>query len=321
MKASQLEILPKIEERKNLEKGRVLIAVFLIFTIVPSFVFWFLANLKKGEVKILNPLIEWHIPAVNLPIKFGEKNLSLKLSEWAAKELKVLPGEWAVNIKIVDEDFAWGINDRTQFVAASIIKLPVVAAFYRQVELGKLKLTDSYILKEIDKISGAGSLQYRQEGAKLTLAELASLALSQSDNTAYGVLKKLVGDNVINKLIVDEGMLETNLEENLISAADATSFFLKLYKGELLNEEFTKKMINDLTNTAFEDRIPAGVPEGIKVAHKVGTEIGVFSDSGIVFTPKRTIILTILSQETDVAVAKEKFPGLVNDVYWLMEED
>jgi len=77
----------------------------------------------------------------------------------------------------------------------------------------------------------------------------------------------------------------------------------------------------DLTTTAFESRIPAGVPEGIRVAHKIGNEVGVISDAGIVFIPDKPFVLVILSQGTNEVIAKEKFPQLVNEIYWLVAEE
>jgi len=229
-----------------------------------------------------------------------------------------LPGEWAIEVRFLNSDFSWGLNENDQFTAASLIKLPVVAAFYYQVGLGELDLDDVYVLKEADKSPGAGSLQNKPVGFKSTLAQLASLAFSQSDNTALNILRTLVSDEIINGLIIQWGMVKTDLEENLTTAEDVARFFHLLYQGQIVNEEFKEKMLTDLTGTIFEDQIPAGVPEGIKVAHKVGIEVGVISDAGIIFIPGKPFVLAILSQNTNVSVAKERFPQLVNDLYWLI---
>src|SRR5712691_9774251 len=42
------------------------------------------------------------------------------------------------------------------FPAASSIKIAVLAEFYRQVQQGKLKLTDTYILQSADLVGGSG---------------------------------------------------------------------------------------------------------------------------------------------------------------------
>lgn len=320
MATSQLEILPKIEKSRDNKKGRILTAIFLGLTIIPSFVFWSISQLKEKKINLFSSSIKVELPQMGASSD-KTSNLSTKLNRWATNDLNGLPGTWAVKIDFLDDDFSWGINQNQQMIAASLIKLPIVAAFYHQVETGKLTLDQIYQLKEGDKVAGAGSLQSQPAGKELTLAKIASLALSQSDNTAAKILTNLVGVEVIDELISKWEMTETDLSNNLTSADDISLFFKKLYQGEIIKDEFKEKMLTDLTKTNFEDRIPAGLPQGIRVAHKIGTEVGVVSDAGIVFVPDKPFILVILSQKTIAAMAKEKFPQLVNDIYWLVIED
>jgi beta-lactamase class A len=41
-------------------------------------------------------------------------------------------------------------------------------------------------------------------------------------------------------------------------------------------------MLDVMSNTAFEDRLPQPLPEGARVAHKIGSYESTFSDAGIV---------------------------------------
>jgi beta-lactamase class A len=43
-------------------------------------------------------------------------------------------------------------------------------------------------------------------------------------------------------------------------------------------------MLDIMTNTSFEDRLPQPLPEGTHVAHKIGSYESTFSDAGIVFS-------------------------------------
>ena len=253
MKASQLEILPKIEKTKNEKRARLLTLILLIVTVIPSFTFWLIAKLQEKKINFPKPAVKIKAPQIG---SGKTSDLSLKLSRWAAEAIAPLPGKWAVRVELLTDDFVWGINDQDQFVAASLIKLPVVAAFYRQVERGKLSLEETYVLKEKDKVAGAGSLQYRPAGTELTLGQLASLALSQSDNTAFKILRRKIGEQEINRLMTQWGMTKTDLEENLTSAADVALFFRRLYQGEIVNQEFRQRMLNDLTkrSNGFECR-------------------------------------------------------------------
>jgi beta-lactamase class A len=42
-------------------------------------------------------------------------------------------------------------------------------------------------------------------------------------------------------------------------------------------------MLDLMTNTSFEDRLPQPLPEGTRVAHKIGSYGDTFSDAGVVF--------------------------------------
>jgi len=42
-------------------------------------------------------------------------------------------------------------------------------------------------------------------------------------------------------------------------------------------------MLDIMTGTSFEDRLPQPLPEGARVAHKIGSYGDTFSDAGLVF--------------------------------------
>jgi beta-lactamase class A len=47
--------------------------------------------------------------------------------------------------------------------------------------------------------------------------------------------------------------------------------------------ELSAEMLNLITNTSFEDRLPQPLPEGARAAHKSGSYGDTFSDAGTVF--------------------------------------
>lgn len=318
LKPTQLRLTTKLEQSQREQRSRILVSLLFLFSLLPSL---FLALWARWRDQGLS----W--PQVKFDsFSFGKKeitpvkSLSQRLDGWAQTRLNRLPGQWAVRVELLTRDFRWGINDQIQFQAASLIKLPVVAAFYHQVAQGQFKLEEIYRLREEDKVTGAGSLQYQPAGTKLTWGQLAQLALSQSDNTAFKILRQRLGDQLINQLMLDWGLTQTDLENNLTTAADVARLFRQLYHHQLLDSPWNEQMLIDLTETIFEDRLPAGVPEGIRVAHKVGTEVGVVSDAGIIFTPNQPFVLVILSQGTRNQLAEKLFPQLVNELYWLLVE-
>ncbi len=311
MKISQLNFINQIKKSKDEKRARWLTLIILLLTVGLSLGFGLISYIRENGVDFPSPLVKNNF---DLPVRRKPK-MSVRLNQWAEHELTNLPGQWAVKVKLLNSGQVWSYQTDQQMTAASLIKLPVVAAFYQQVESGEYNLADSYTLKSEDKHSG-GQLVDQEVGTEITWQRILELAFSQSDNTAFRILRKELGEELINRKMNDWGMVQTDLDKNLTTADDICIFFEKLYNQELVDETYQQMMIEDLTNTKYEDQIPAGIPEGIQVAHKVGYEERAVSDAGIIFVPDNPFTMVIMSQETDIDQAKKTFPRLVKEIYW-----
>ncbi len=74
------------------------------------------------------------------------------------------------------------------FPTASLIKVPIAVALMEQVGLGQLSLDDRVTVLRIEKVPGAGLLQFLHDGAEITIRDAAWLMLTISDNTATNLL-------------------------------------------------------------------------------------------------------------------------------------
>jgi beta-lactamase class A len=319
MKFSQLNFVNQIKQSKDEKRARWLTFIFLLLTVGLSLGFGLLSYVRENGVELPAPLVATKLDLSELPVNKKPK-ISTKLNQWAEHELSDLPGQWAVKVKIINSKDSWSFQSDQPMTAASLIKLPVVASFYQQVELGEYDLNDTYVLKQEDKHSG-GQLVNEPIGQEITWSRILELALSHSDNTAFRILRSEMGDSLINRKMRDWGMEQTDLEKNLTSADDIALFFDQLYQGKLVNQTHQDKMIADMTNTIYETEIPAGLPEGIRVAHKVGYEERVIADAGLIFVPNNPFIMVIMSQETNVNQAKNTFPQLAKEIYWQVIEN
>ncbi len=136
----------------------------------------------------------------------------------------------------------------------------------------------------------------------------------QSDNTAFNVLRQILGEAKIQETINDLGMFSTSLKDNQTTPADIGLFWELLYEGGVVSDDYRDEILDYLTETAFEGRIPAGVPEEVRVAHKIGTDARTFSDAGIVFS-ERPFILVIMSQDALESEALEVLPKITRIVW------
>jgi len=227
---------------------------------------------------------------------------------------KDLRGTYGVYVFQLQTGREYGLHHQEVFPAASLVKLPVMLTLYRQAEAGQLNLADQYTLKEVDKMVGAGVLQSKIAGEVYTYRQLAEFMGQYSDNTAYNAVLKKLSLEQVQQTVEQLGMSATDIKEFETSPADMGLFWQKFYQGDLVNDLHQQEMLAFLTDTAFEDRIPAGVPDEVRVAHKVGTEIGNFADTGIVFGPE-SFVLVIITRNAREAEALEAIPQITRKVW------
>lgn len=186
-----------------------------------------------------------------------------------------------------------------ELVAASLMKIPVVMELYRAAELGRIDLDKKVALQREWLDDKFGTLYKKGEGYELSLREAARIALAESDNTAISailystkdILK--IDENVINSLDVS---FERNEELLLsISARSYGSFLKCLYFSCYLSKADSQEILSYLTESTFDNRLRAGVPQNVQIAHKIGTfSEQTQSDCGIVYEPSRNYLICIM---------------------------
>lgn len=223
-------------------------------------------------------------------------------------------GVYAVWVIDLTSGVSYGMNEREIITAASLIKLPVIAAFYREVEKGNLYLGTIYTLNDADKIGGSGSISGKPAGTEYSYQDLVDAMGKQSDNTAFGVIRRVVGDETIVKTMKQLGMVDTDLANNETTAFDTAEFFRNLWVGKAVEPEYKESILESLTDTIYESWIPEGVPDSIKVAHKFGREVHVVNDAGIVMDD-HPYVVAILTQGVVEKEADELIPQISRIIY------
>lgn len=216
-------------------------------------------------------------------------------------------GNVAVYFEYLPSGISIGVNDREEVKLASLSKVPLAMAIYKKIERGKMSPSDVLTIEKKHLDQGFGTLWKRGAGARLTVSELVRLMLSESDNTAYNVLYNQLSYKQISE--VYDGLDIPIGKENaggevypLVSPKNFSSIFRSLYLSSYLYESGSNEILDILTKTIFKDRLPAGVPSDIKVAHKIGvfellnSADKTYSDCGIIYVPRRPYILCIMDK-------------------------
>jgi len=304
-------------KKKDLAKERKTIGLVLGVTIGLSFIFYLSTNWQKPKFNLKLPqLSSFKNSIINLNPQ-GKKSPE-QLQAIINPLIKGQENNWAIWVEEVEGDFIWSHQPKTIFPAASLTKLPTAATLYQQIQKGERQLTEEMTLAQEDIRGGEGSLNTNSTGFKVNLEKLVFLSLNQSDNTASTMIKRLLTDQAISRNAFGMGMVNTCLEENTTTAQDTALFFKKLYQQEIFNQKYTNKFMENLTNTDFENRIPKGVPQGVKVAHKVGSDTKVAADAGLVLVPEKPIILVFLSKNINYQEAEKLIVDLTREIYWFL---
>jgi len=223
------------------------------------------------------------------------EDLRRKIQETVDNRLR----NYSVYVKDFNSDFVVGINESVIFTAASVNKVPIVAALYYFAEKGEIDLDERVTIQYRDiQDFGTGSIRYDPPGSVYAIKTLAKLTIEQSDNTAAYVLGTYtVGFEKIQALMGEWGLTQTDMINNKTSNRDISILFEKIYKGEVTNEASTQEMLAFFKDTDFEDRLPALLPKAVSVYHKIGNEIAVMHDAGFVTDGKTTYYIGVFTND------------------------
>ncbi len=190
---------------------------------------------------------------------------------------------------------------------ASLIKVPVLAAAFQKIESGALALDQKVELTEKDKAGGSGTLDARLGPHPLSISveELLTLMIRDSDNTATNKIIALVGMDSVNQLMAQLGLRSTRLrrimmdsaaarrnDENTSTPLEMARLFEFIYRERLISRSASRRMIEMLKLVQADFR--AALPRGVVSASKPGAVPGVRTEAGIVFLEGRPYVLSVM---------------------------
>jgi len=226
----------------------------------------------------------------------------------------------AVAFRTLDGRTQWLRRPDEPFHAASTMKVAVLIELYRQARQGKLKLDDPLSVKNefhslvdgsafaLDPNDDSERNLYRAGGGTRTLRELSELMITVSSNLAANLLMDRLGVeniragvralgadgmNVLRDLedakAFEQGLVNTTTAQALLTLLEAIA------RGQAVDRESSRQMLETLERQTINDGIPAGLPAGTRVAHKTGDITRIWHDAGIVLA-SRPFVLVVLTR-------------------------
>ncbi|QAT42448.1 serine hydrolase [Aminipila luticellarii] len=267
------------------------------------------------------------------------------LRQYIDEKLGLLKGHTGVYYKNLITGETLLTKGEDQFLAASVIKIWVMAEAFYQIREGKIKREQKILLCDSDKIPEGGMpdylaqkkqgvlsddmfpesgvLNYLHSGIPFTVEDLYKLMIVISDNTATNMLIRLLGIDKINEFIASLHMSKTRLnrllfdtskeKENTISLEEAGIFLEKIYRGEMISPEASREMCAILQNQQANFKIPFFLPQ-IPIAHKTGEDNGITNDVGIVYG-EVPFILCFAANDADVPSANQACQEIARAAY------
>jgi len=306
-----------MEKFLSFKKAAVLIAVFVAF--LTGFFIGNSLNQSKNEEEILTKKrseLLYLSPRIFLE---DQNDILLRFVDLRANLQEYVKKNSANNLGMYFEylpsGVSIGINEKEEYILASLLKVPLVMAVYKQVEEGKLNLGEEVKVEAKHIDSTFGNLWRKGAGYSLTLREAIRLTLQESDNTAKNALFDIVPPGSIEDVFDNLDIPKIRVGEFAAATPKNYSSILRsLYLSSYLGESSSNDILQILTETIFNDKLPAGVPEDIKIAHKIGvydlpnttTPIleSVYTDCGIVYVPKRPYILCMMTRSPEDTAKK-----------------
>ena len=250
---------------------------------------------------------------------------------------KETSGTWGIWVEDLQTGEKWTWHEKLPFVAASIIKVPIMAAVYRAFAQGKLRLSDRIHLKREEMVGGSGVLQHLSYGTEFSIRDLVTLMIIQSDNTATNLLINQMGKEFVQETLLKLGMTNTVFinrlhvvpsdtdRVNQITAKDTAHCFRQLATGRAISRDASRKMIEILKKQQWRDCLPKLFPPSDskiigtlprwEMAHKTGWVSKILHDTGILYIGAHSLILVVLSSGLDHHQAQREINKIGKWVY------
>jgi beta-lactamase class A len=256
---------------------------------------------RRGSYTFSRPLLECDLPAGSARLGELRDRLTALIAE-AARQSRAR--EVAVYVRDLQTTEEMVVGDELRFSPASLFKLPVVLAVLKAAERDRSLLDLQLEFRAPDR-------EYRQvvavddplvPGRSYSVRELIERTLTESDNDAVLLLHTVVSQEQALRTFSELGLRAPSDadREDFYSVREYAAFFRSLYNAGYVGADESEWTMELLARAHFRDGLVAGVPPGVRVAHKFGerrVSAGQqLHDCGVVYYPGHPYLLCVMSR-------------------------
>ncbi len=267
-----------------------------------------LKEIRASGYKFISPLLECEM-GEGMNRLTGLNPLQKDIDEFIEGEKNAgTISDAAVYFRDLNNGPWFGVNEHAAFSPASLLKLPVMMAYYRKAEMQpellekKVRFDGKTVLLE-QTIEPTNSIKI---GREYSIGDLIERMMIYSDNAALTVLEDNIEPALIDKITLDLGVetATNSTPEDFMSVKGYSGLFRILYNASYLEKNLSEKALEVLSKTQFSNGIVAGVPKSISVSHKFGERelpggINQLHDCGIIYHPNSPFLLCVMTRGKD----------------------
>jgi beta-lactamase class A len=290
----------------------------------------FVRSDTAGEFEFVNPLLECeHFLPARGAFHSSLKARLQRYADDARRSGRV--SHISVYFRQLNDGPWIGIEENHEYSPASLLKVPLMMAVFREAESNPGILTQQ--IPYVAPISPDASVHFADEqivvGRSYSVDELVERMIRYSDNEASLLLGRVLGSAAVERVTSEVGVGKPgeNLSDNVVSVREYASVFRVLFNSTYLSRPMSEKALRLLSTATFAYGLRGGLPNEVRSAHKFGersvTDSGMqqLHDCGIVYAGKSPYLLCIMTQGSDHAALTGAMAYISRLVFAAVTED
>ena len=228
----------------------------------------------------------------------------------------------------------FGIRDQEAFSPESLLKLPLMVAYFKWAESNPSILRKKMLYVGGDDEIGPQHTKTAnriEKGRSYTVDDLILRMIAYDDADAHALLMASLPPGYLDRVFKDVyPNYDPAKKDDTVTFSAYASFFRVLYNASYLNNEMSEKALSYLSRSAFRDGIVSGIPSNVDCAIKSGEramqadagrgiekDVKQLHEFGIIYYPGRPYLMGVMARGED----PEKLTNVIRDVTTLIYEE
>lgn len=237
-----------------------------------------------------------------------------KLERLLASLIRDFPGDAGIYVQHLKKGRYAAIHADTIFPTASMIKIPIMAGIFHQIEQGRLQYEQQLTYTDSLYYPGEDILGSFKNGEKIALSKAVMLMITMSDNTAALWCQSLAGGGAaINDFLASGGFKNTRVNSRTEGRHDdwevygwgqttpreMATLLLRIRRGSLVSPAASERMYRNLSTIYWDRNALSQIPPYVHTASKQGAVNQSRSEVVMVDAPGGSYVFCVITKNQE----------------------